>query len=260
MPQATSNDGVKIHYEVEGDGPPLLLQHGFSGSLVGWSDAGYVDALRSSYRLMLVDGRGHGQSDKPHDVESYAIRRRVDDVLAVLDAEGVERSSYWGYSMGGRIGYGMLNLAPDRLTAAVIGGMHPYERERSQYETRIESLGGRMEAYVAEREVQMGSRVPESRRSRLLANDPEALAAATRSDLQEDPPSDRLTAIATPTFIFCGTADQYHDGAKRAAGEIPDAEFLSLDGIDHGQAMQRSELVLPRATEFLAHAAERTPV
>ena len=85
MRQATSNDGVKIHYEVEGDGPPLLLQHGFSGSLLGWRDAGYVDALRSSYRLMLVDGRGHGQSDKPHDVESYAMQRRVDDALAVLE-------------------------------------------------------------------------------------------------------------------------------------------------------------------------------
>ncbi len=125
MPEARSNDGVKIHYEVEGDGPPLLLQHGFSGSLLGWRDAGYVDALRSSYRLMLVDGRGHGQSDKPHDVESYAPQRRVDDVLAVLNAEGVERSSYWGYSMGGRMGYGMLSLAADRLNAAVIGGMHP---------------------------------------------------------------------------------------------------------------------------------------
>ena len=260
MPQATSSDELKIHYEVEGDGPPLLLQHGFSGSLLGWRDAGYVDALRDSYRLMLMDGRGHGQSEKPHDVESYAMRRRVDDVLAVLDAEGVERSSYWGYSMGGRIGFGMLKLAPDRLTAAVLGGMHPYERERSQYETRIESLSKGMEAYVAEREAQLGSRMPEPRRGRQLANDAEALAAATRSNLQQDPPSDRLAAVSTPTLIFCGTADQYHDGARRVAGEIPGAEFLSLDGLDHGEAMQRSDLVLPRATEFLARAAERAPV
>jgi pimeloyl-ACP methyl ester carboxylesterase len=260
MAQATSTDGVRIHYEVEGDGPPMLLQHGFSGSLLGWRDAGYVDALRDSHRLILMDGRGHGQSEKPHDVESYAMQRRVDDALAVLDAEGVERSSYWGYSMGGRIGFGMLKLAPDRLTAAVLGGMHPYERERSQYETRIESLSRGMEAFIAEREAQTGSRTPEPRRSQLLENDSEALVAATRSNLRRDSLDDSLSAISTPTLIFCGTADQYHDGARRAAGEIPGAEFLALDGLDHWQAMQRSDLVLPQATDFLARAAERTPV
>ncbi len=117
-----------------------------------------------------------------------------------------------------------------------------------------------MEATLAEREAQSGNRVLEPRRTRLLANDPEALAAATRSNLQADSLADALSAIATPTLIFCGTADQYHDGARRAAGEIPGAEFLALDGLDHGQAMQRSDLVLPKAARFLARAAERTPV
>ena len=84
-----------------------------------------------------------------------------------------------------------------------------------------------MEAYVAEREAQMGTRIPEPRRSRLPANDAEGLAAATRSNLQQEPLDDSLCAISTPTLIFCGTADQCHDGAGRAAGAIPGAEFLS---------------------------------
>ncbi len=62
-----SNRGVRIHYQVEGDGPPLVLQHGLFWSVAGWSRVGYVDALKPHYRLILIDARGHGVSDKPHD-------------------------------------------------------------------------------------------------------------------------------------------------------------------------------------------------
>ena len=67
------NEGVRIHYELEGDGPALVLHHGFSGSLRHWYMNGYVEALRRTYRLILVDARGHGESDKPHDPASYAL-------------------------------------------------------------------------------------------------------------------------------------------------------------------------------------------
>ena len=61
------NDGLQIHYEVEGQGPPLILLHWWTGSLEDWRLFGYVDALKDTYRLILIDARGHGQSDKPHD-------------------------------------------------------------------------------------------------------------------------------------------------------------------------------------------------
>jgi pimeloyl-ACP methyl ester carboxylesterase len=66
MPYAT-NDGVCIHYQEEGSGPPLVLLHGFTLSLEHWRDSGYVTALRDDSRLILMDPRGHGASDKPHD-------------------------------------------------------------------------------------------------------------------------------------------------------------------------------------------------
>ena len=81
MPYA-DNQSTRIHYQVEGDGPPLVLQHGFTGNLMRWYSFGYVSALQSSYRLVLVDARGHGQSDKPHDPAAYALPRRVGDVVA----------------------------------------------------------------------------------------------------------------------------------------------------------------------------------
>jgi pimeloyl-ACP methyl ester carboxylesterase len=65
--------GIRIHYRVEGEGPPLVLQHGFTQSIDDWYEFGYVDALKRDYRLILVDARGHGQSDKPHDPNAYGL-------------------------------------------------------------------------------------------------------------------------------------------------------------------------------------------
>jgi pimeloyl-ACP methyl ester carboxylesterase len=84
--QATSSDGVRIDFETAGRGQPLVLLHGFFGDRASWRSAGYVDALAAQYLLVLIDARGHGRSDAPHDTDSYRVGRQVPDVLAVLDA------------------------------------------------------------------------------------------------------------------------------------------------------------------------------
>lgn len=95
------NHGVSVHCHVEGEGSPFVLQHGFAMSLERWHEAGYVDALRRDHQVILIDARGHGASDKPHDIEAYSPRSSVADVLAVLDALDVSKAHFWGYSMGG---------------------------------------------------------------------------------------------------------------------------------------------------------------
>ena len=80
----TTHQGVRLHYQVEGEGPPLVLQHGFTDSLQTWYELGYVEALQRDYRLILVDARGHGHSDKPHDPDAYAMAVIVGDIVAVL--------------------------------------------------------------------------------------------------------------------------------------------------------------------------------
>ena len=124
MPYA-DNGSVRIYYQVEGEGPALVLQHGFTESVVDWSEAGYVEALRPDYRLILIDARGHGASDKPHDPDAYVLNRRVADVVAVLDALDIAKALFWGYSMGGWIGFGIAKYAKERVRALVIGGQHP---------------------------------------------------------------------------------------------------------------------------------------
>ena len=121
MPRV-DNKGVSIHYRVEGNGPPLVLQHGFSDSSEIWDEPGTVAALRPKYRLVLIDARGHGQSDKPHDPQSHTHKKIVSDIVAVLDDLGMKTAAYWGYSRGGRYGFALARHALDRVACFVIGG------------------------------------------------------------------------------------------------------------------------------------------
>ena len=116
------NDGIGIHYRVEGDGPPLVLQHGFTDSSEIWYERGYVDALKSRNRLILIDSRGHAGSDKPHDPASYTAAKYASDVTAVLGGLGISKTRYWGYSQGGWIGFALARYAPSSISAFVIGG------------------------------------------------------------------------------------------------------------------------------------------
>ncbi len=93
MPYANSAE-MHINYPVSGDGPPLVLQHGFMCSAADWVEFGYAAALSPRFRIILIDALGHGDSDKPHDEAAYAMERRVADVVAVLDAVGVERAHF----------------------------------------------------------------------------------------------------------------------------------------------------------------------
>src|SRR5690348_15875367 len=99
MPFA-NNAVLHIHYEDIGSGPALVLQHGFTQCIEDWMECGYVAALRSHFRLILVDARGHGHSDKPRDEGAYALEHWFGDVTAVLDTAGIPRAHFWGYSMG----------------------------------------------------------------------------------------------------------------------------------------------------------------
>lgn len=252
MPFA-NNSGIRIHYEVEGEGPPLVLQHGLAGSLEGWRSAGYVDALKGDYHLILVDARGHGASDKPHAPEAYMGTSMARDVVAVLDDLGIDRARFWGYSMGGRIGFFLATHFPDRFHCFVLGGISPHFRpeERQDVAIGFEAMKkGGLAAYIAVRE-RMAGPLPPDQKTRILANDTEALFAAQESFLKTPSLWDKLPGIPVPCLLYVGGDDARFAGAKEAAAFIPRADFFSLPGLNHGQGMARSDLVLPRVNAFL---------
>ncbi|MDQ3812028.1 MAG: alpha/beta hydrolase [Chloroflexota bacterium] len=116
--------GVPIHYELIGDGPPIVLVHGFASSFEGnWGQSGWIDFLVAHGRQVVgVDCRGHGESGKPRDAAAYEVRHMADDVIAAMDAAGVRRADLMGYSMGGRLVINLLARFPDRFSSAVVGG------------------------------------------------------------------------------------------------------------------------------------------
>jgi len=115
--------GISIHYEVYGDGPAIVLVHGLFSDIQGnWAQIGWVDALTPLRQVIAMDCRGHGGSDKPHDVKAYSDEVMSDDVIRLMDHLGVERADVFGYSMGSEIAVPLLFKYPHRLTSVILGG------------------------------------------------------------------------------------------------------------------------------------------
>jgi pimeloyl-ACP methyl ester carboxylesterase len=254
MPTAR-NGPIAIHYEVEGSGPPLLLHHGLTGSGGRWRDEGYTTALRDRFTLLLPDVRGHGRSGKPHDPAAYDRFARAADVLAVLDAEGIERAVFWGHSLGGLVGFTLGRYHPDRLRGLVLTGFNPYPwppAEAAEVASWVAGLRGGMEAFVAGYEERHGS-LPAEARGRWLANDSAALVACMEAWVAEGDGrvGAELPDISTPALLLVGSDEPFVAEVQRAAAVMPEATAVVLPDLDHAQTFFRSDLVLPHATAFL---------
>jgi pimeloyl-ACP methyl ester carboxylesterase len=96
-----------------------------------WRDFGYSATLARDWRVINVDPLGHGASDVPHDADSYAAAGVTSDLVAVLDAEGVDRTTVWGYSRGGWLACSLASRYPDRVERVVVGAyaMNAHEEE-----------------------------------------------------------------------------------------------------------------------------------
>jgi pimeloyl-ACP methyl ester carboxylesterase len=121
---ATARDGVRLAYETIGDGKPIVLVHGFASSRAqNWRETGWYKTLNDAgYAVTAMDCRGHGESDKPRDDESYGDKM-VADIATVMDAAGLERADVMGYSMGGILTVSLLMTQPERIRRAVTAGV-----------------------------------------------------------------------------------------------------------------------------------------
>src|SRR6266545_6815522 len=111
-------DGVAIHYEVHGQGPTILLSHGYSATCRMWD--GQIAALKDRYRVIVWDMRGHGQSDSPADPGAYSEAATVEDMAAILRACGVQRAVIGGLSLGGYMSLAFHAAHPGMTRALMI--------------------------------------------------------------------------------------------------------------------------------------------
>ncbi|CAN5641109.1 alpha/beta fold hydrolase [soil metagenome] len=247
MPYA-NNDGVRIHYEVVGDGPPLVLQHGYSLRPSQWQHMGFVEPLIAGYRVILIAARGHGKSDKLHDPDAYTDALMASDVVAVLDDLGIDKSHFCGFSMGGRIGLGVAGHYPNRLLSLVAGGSNPsFVPDPADLAEEVALLSHGTDALLRSMEAG-GWKLPDWFRESVLSNDPEALIAYRKSRYVESWEPGLLANMTMPCLVFAGELDETHDGAKAAAEKMPNATFLTIPEQGH---IIPPELWLPILQDFL---------
>ena len=247
MPYVMNGD-IRIHYEIEGSGPALIMRHGFTDNLATWYD-GYVDPLKREYTLVLIDACGHGDSDKPRDTASYAMEHRVADIVAVIDELKTARAHYFRYSMGGWIGFGMARYAPDRLSSLIVGGMDAAPRKREPHPLLAPGMASRGAAAIVDL---WDAPMPPALRERVLKNDMEAIRASRVDDPAYE---DILPTIAVPCLLLAGDKDPIYLTAQAHAAKIPNARFVTIPGLNHAGTLFRSDLVVPRITQFLRDVA-----
>src|SRR5262249_15770490 len=113
-----NRSGVNLYYEVHGEGPALLLSHGYSATSQMWQ--GQIAALSRLHKVIVWDMRGHGRSDSPNDQSEYSHEKSVEDMAALLDVVGVEKAIVAGLSLGGYISLAFHLAHPQRVRALII--------------------------------------------------------------------------------------------------------------------------------------------
>lgn len=249
---------LRLHVEVRGDGSPVLLLHGFSGSARSWE--ALAPELSDRLRPIAVDLIGHGRSDAPARPDRYRPEQAVRDLAALLDALGVARAHVVGYSLGGRLALRLAIDAPERVAALVVvsasAGLADEEARRARVAAdgaladRIEREGIErfatewegQELFAAERSLPPDRRA--AVRAERLAQRPHGLANSLRGMGQGAGESlwPRLAAIRAPALVVTGALDlRYTAIGARLAAAIPAARQVVIAGAGHAVHRERPD-------------------
>ena len=243
-------DGVSIYYEAHGQGPALLLSHGYGATCRMWD--GQIAAFAENWRVIVWDMRGHGQSGAPPETALYSQALSVGDMAAVLDACGEESAVIGGLSLGGVMSLAFNVAHPERVRALVLcdtgpGFRNPQARaewnERAVARAReLEEKG--MAAFRGGTETRLGSH-----RSPLgLANAARGMLTQHTSDL-----IDSLPDIEVPTLVLVGSEDRHFlAAADYMAGKIPGAQKAVIEGAGHAANLDQPEAFNRALAGFLA--------
>lgn len=233
-----SFDGVHIAYEVLGNGAVALLHHGFaSDSQTNWVRTGVARALvDSGRRVVLVDARGHGRSEKPHEVEAYRGGAMVRDVQVLLDHLEISQVAFVGYSMGSFVGL-RLAVSDPRVVALVLGGAGSGQAsivDRSRARAIADALVARDKSSISDATALAFRNFADATKA-----DRRALAAIQRAR-SGPPPPDVLAAVRVPTLVVNGERDNLVGVLDSYARAIPGATFQLVPG-DHISAVAKPE-------------------
>jgi pimeloyl-ACP methyl ester carboxylesterase len=215
------------------DAPTVLCVHGFGSSTMdNWVSTGWVrDLTRAGFRVLAVDQRGHGASEKPHDPRAFTMHELVGDLLTVLDTYLVDEVLYLGYSLGGRVGWQFAVDAPDRVQRAVLGGIPdgtPLARLKVDEARAYAEQGVAVTDPMTARYVGLAERVS--------TNDLRALIALAEGMRLRETSPDPDHPPQQPVLVATGSEDPILEQSRALAECAPQGEFFEIPGRNHVNA------------------------
>jgi len=243
-------DGVKIHYEVHGDGPVLILTHGYSSTSQMWK--GQVEALSRHHKLVLWDMRGHGQSDYPAEPAAYSEAATVGDIAALLDAVGARRAIVGGLSLGGYMSLAFYRAHPERVTALLIIDTGPgFKKDdaREAWNRRALDTADRFD-----REGLDALKSASRERSTVSHRDATGLARAARGMLTQRDARviEVLGEIKVPSLVVVGADDTpFLAASDYMAAKIPGARKVVIPAAGHAVNIDQPQAFIDAVLPFL---------
>lgn len=225
-------DGLKLAFFDDGDpsGPPVLLIHGFaSTAIANWVNPGWLKTLgEAGYRVIAIDNRGHGSSDKLYDADVYHPWIMAEDAVALLDHLGIPEAHVMGYSMGARVSTFMAIAHPDRVRSLVLGGLGIGMVEGvGDWDPIADALVAPSLDDVTHARGRMFRAFAEQTKS-----DRQALAACIQGSRDLASRED-VARIEAPTLIAVGTKDDIAGSGQELAALMPNAEAIDIPNRDH---------------------------
>ena len=259
------SDGVKIHYIVEGKGEPVVLIHGFAGSIQQtWGAPGVVKALSESYQVIALDNRGHGQSDKPHGDAAYGLKMN-DDVIRLMDHLKIRKAHIVGYSMGGLMTNRLLMDHPERFLTATLGGAGWMKTSDDPAAMDVLATSLEQGRGIAPLIVLLNPKgqpapteqaIEATNKMFMATNDSLALAGVTRGMTRFAVPEDTLRRNAIPVLSLIGEVDPAKDGVDLLDGVLANLKIVVIPKATHLSAFSNPTFVTSLKA-FLADHPEK---
>ncbi len=264
-----TSSGVRLHYVEQGTGDPVILLHELDGSAATFMRSGIFSDLAKDHRVIALDSRGHGLSDKPHDASAYGPDM-AGDVIALMDELKIPRAHIVGYSMGTEVAAMLLLRAPERVRNVVlIAGAGRFrwlptdDQHMAEEALEYENFGVSPKLFLEQ--TPAGTPDPEiedlKKRGAVALADPsrdvKALAAFSRARRARMVDQARFAAVAAPTLGIAGSLDPELEALRALKALRPDLEIVTVDGATHageGRVIDRTEC-LAAIRRFLGRAA-----
>lgn len=268
-------DGLAFEVDRYGQGPPLVLLHGFTGSRASWRTL--VRGIEEEFTTLSVDLIGHGRSGSPASLDRYRMERAVDDLAELLRAMGFERAAWLGYSLGGRTALQLAVQRPDVVSALILEGASPGLESAEERVARVgadERLARMIEHDGLEAFVDYWESIPlwetqaanlsdgqrQSLREQRLAQRGVGLANSLRGmgTGSQEWVGDRLGAIRVPVLLTAGSLDTKYAQIAREMGEaIPSSQVCLIEDAGHAAHLERPEAFQRVVLEFLRSVREQ---